>query len=259
MTVVPALGVHGMWMGKWWFDNLREHSRGRGLHLDAFDLPQHGELYTSAFWVRWISLQRSLKALLERIQQYPKPPILIGHSFGCYLIEAVLCLLPEPPPGIVLIAPTRHDVFRHSTLDFARKHRLRFAQMNCTCSMWPSVATVPLARELLFSEDMSDEQLAKFHQRLHGDSYLAAWQLLLKLGPQPCKVPGLPVLVIGGRKDNAVRAADVEHVAKFHGTSVHWCDLPHNLLLVPGWEEVATTIEDWALAIGQKSLPEPVS
>jgi hypothetical protein len=82
---------------------------------------------------------------------------------------------------------------------------------------------------------------------------------LIGLGPKACKVPGLPVLVIGGRKDNAVRAADVEHVAKFHGTSVHWCDLPHDLLLVPGWEEVAITIEDWALAIGQKSLPQPVS
>lgn len=242
-----------MWMGQWWFDRLRNDWRGE-IELSTFDLPLHGERYTGSLksvWIRGIRLGRYVDSLCEHLRQYPRPPVLIGHSLGCLLIEAALARLPVPPPGIVLIAPTRHKVFCHSVCDFAHRHPFRFLWLNLSLSMWPPVATVPLARELLFPLDMPDAEVGKFHEKIHGDSYVAAVQLLLKWGPKPARVPGMPVLVIGGRKDKAVRMADVRRVARFHQTRAKWFDLPHNMLLSPGWEEVADCIKGWVRGVGQ--------
>lgn len=239
-SVIDILPVAGMWGDHRWWENLAQSCKETDIRVHPFDLPQHGRLFTSRWKLRFTSIEDCVAALVAEVRKYPKIPRLAGHSLGCHIIEAALPFLPEPPPAIFLLGPTCHRTFRNSVATFARHHPWRFIWLNLTLSMWAPVSTISLAREMLFPLDMPDEEVRKYHVRMQDESYRIALQLLLGRGPRRVPAPeGVPVYVIGGRKDRAVRQTDVERVAAFHGTSVKWVNLPHNLLLSPGWEEVA--------------------
>jgi hypothetical protein len=105
---------------------------------------------------------------------------------------------------------------------------------------------VALCREMLFRDDLPDAAVAEFHGSMRDESYRVAVELLFGLGPKPAPAAGTPVLVVGGGRDRAVRRADVERVARWHGTeAVLFDESPHDLMLSPGWEKPADHIASW--------------
>jgi len=147
--------------------------------------------------------------LRNEIAPYETTPILVGHSLGCLLIEIVLAEVP--PPAAVLLAPTRHDIFRRSVWEFFKKHPFRFLQLFFTFTMWPPICTPELCREMLFSPALPEADLLEWHGCLQNESYKVATQLLWGCGPKPAPPSGVPTLVVVGDHElelAALAAAD---------------------------------------------------
>jgi pimeloyl-ACP methyl ester carboxylesterase len=240
-----------MFMGEWFFENLLKEPERWSFRLHTFDFPHHGKNYRtmSGLLVRFMSLRRYVEALIAEVERFDRTPVLIGHSIGAYAIQAALGRLRTPPRAVILICPTRQDVFANSTLDFAKRHPFWFVYLLFSFAMTAPIATLALTRELLFPKDMSDEEVRRYRKMMRGDSYWCAVECLFGWGPKPSPVRGIPVLVIGAEQDNAVRKEDVVRIAQFYGAELKWFDLPHNVLLAPGWEEVADYISEWIAAL----------
>jgi pimeloyl-ACP methyl ester carboxylesterase len=238
--------VHGMWHGLWCWDALKGFFPG--FHFDGIELPQHGERYTSKWRLKCQSIGDYVDALVNELEELPEMPVLLGHSLGCLVIEAAVARLSRKPRAIILVAPTRHENFRHSVWDFAvkRRHFFRFLQLILQMNMWPPICTIPLCREMLFPDEMPDAEVARWQGRMKDESYLATTQLILGLGPKPSLANGVSVLVVGGGKDKAVRIDDVTRVAAFHKTeAVIFEDMPHDFMLWDGMQDVANYIVEW--------------
>ena len=244
----PVLFVHGMWHAGWCWELFLAWFRDAGFDPKAMNLRQHERRRGKPHRLKWWSLQDYVDDLKREVAelkaQSGTTPILVGHSLGCLLIEIVMAEVR--PPAVVLLAPTRHDIFRRSVWRFLKKHPFRFLQLLTTFTMWPPICTPELCREMLFSPALPEADLLKWHGCLHNESYWVATQLLWGFGPKPAPSPGIPTLVIVGDRDQAVTVDDAEQVAAYHGTAAEKMPgMPHNLMLDQGAEKVADRIVEW--------------
>lgn len=245
----PVLFVHGMWHADWCWELFLAWFRAAGFDPRAMNLRQHncrqrGKPRRLNGW----SLQDYVNDLKRAIAEFEAlsgtTPILVGHSLGCLLIEIVLA--DVRPPAVILLAPTRHDIFRRSVWRFFQKHPFRFLQLLTTFTMWPPICTWALCREMLFSPGFPEDDLRKWHGCLQNESFRLANQLLWGSGPKPAPSPGIPALVIIGDRDQAVTVEDAEQVAAYHGTVAEkMSGMPHDLMLDQGAKKVSDRIVEW--------------
>lgn len=244
-ATTPILFVHGMWHAAWcWNENFFEFFERRGLAAHALNLRGHGGRPRGPRSLRWTSLSDYVEDLCEAISRFRHKPILVGHSLGCLLVE--VCLERIRPPAAVLLAPTRHDIFRRSTVGFLQRHPLRCVELILRGSMRPVVATPQLGHEMLFSPAHPADQVRLYCSRLQDESFRVATELLFGIGPHPTTSPGTRVLVLGASSDRAVSQEAVESVASSHGTHAEFfAGMGHDMMLEPNWETVANRICDW--------------
>lgn len=240
----PVLFVHGMWHADWCWELFVAVFRDAGFNARAMNLRQHERRRGKPRRLRWWSLQDYVDDLEREIARYNTPPVLIGHSLGCLLIEIVLSRMR--PPAVVLLAPTRHDIFRRSVWRFFKRHPLRFAQLLTTFTIWPPICTPKMCQEMLFSPALPEADVLKWHACLQNESYWLAAQLLWGFGPKPAPPIGIPTLVISGDRDQAVTFEDAQQVAAYHGTdAVKKPGMAHDLMLNEGAHQVAADVLDW--------------
>jgi len=240
----PVLFVHGMWHADWCWELFLAVFLTAGFNPKAMNLTEHarrqGEPRRLQFW----SLEEFVNDLKRAIAQFKTTPILVGHSLGCLLIEIVLAEVR--PPAVVLLAPTRHDIFRRSVWEFFKRHPFRFLQLVSTFTMWPPICTPELCREMLFSRTLPEADLLKWHGHLQNESFRVTNQLLWGCGPRPAPHSGIPTYVLIGGADQAVSVKDAKLVAADHGTDVDEIPgMPHDLMLDLGAADVADRIIVW--------------
>jgi alpha-beta hydrolase superfamily lysophospholipase len=250
----PVLFVHGMWHAAWCWEFFLTWFRDAGFDAKAMNLRQHERRRGKPHRLKWWSLQDYVDDLKREIAELKAlsgtTPILVGHSLGCLLIEIVMAEVR--PPAVVLLAPTRHSIFRGSVWRFFTNHPFRFLQLFFTLTMWPPICTPELCREMLFSPALSEDDLRKWHGCLQNESYRLATQLLWGRGPKPAPPAGIPALVIIGDRDRAVTVEDAQEVAAHHGTTAEEMPgMPHDLMLDQGARKVADRIVEW---IGNEGL-----
>ncbi|MGE3308725.1 MAG: alpha/beta hydrolase [Limisphaerales bacterium] len=244
-TGPPVLFVHGMWHAAWCWELFRNLFDAAGFDSKPMNLRQHAcRQGKKPRRLAWWSLEDYLSDLREAIRQCGETPILVGHSLGCLLIEILLAEFR--PPAVVLLAPTRHDIFRRSVWRFFKNHPFRLIQLVTTGTMWPPICTQELCREMLFSPALPEDDLRKWHECLQNESYLLANQLLWGRGPRPAPASGIPTLVMVGDQDQAVTVEDADQVAAYHGTQAEKLPgIPHDLMLDQGADQVAERIVQW--------------
>lgn len=237
--------VHGMWHAAWCWEPFLAWFRAAGFDPKAMNLRQHERRNGKPHRLKWWPLQAYVDDLKREIAEYETPPILVGHSLGCLPIEIVMAEVR--PPAVVLLAPTRHDIFRRSVCRFLRRHPFRFLHLSTTFTMWPPICTPELCREMLFSPALPEADLRKWHGWLQNESYRVATQLLSGWwGPKPAPPSGIPTLVIVGDRDQAVTVEDAQGVAAYHGTRAETMPgLPHDLMLDLGADKVAERMIAW--------------
>ncbi|MGE3310349.1 MAG: alpha/beta hydrolase [Limisphaerales bacterium] len=241
----PILFVHGMWHAAWcWDEHFFGYFEKRGFSPHAVNLRGHGGRLSGPRSLRWTSLTDYVDDLCDAVAHFENTPILVGHSLGCLLVE--ICLERIRPPAAVLLAPTRHSIFRESTVGFLQRHPFRCVELFLRGSMRPVVATPTLGHEMLFAPSHPVDEVQTYCSRLQDESFRVATELLLGLGPQPTRSPSTRVLVLGGGADRAVSRSAVESVAEAHDCDAEFFEgMGHDMMLDPNWRAVADRIHRW--------------
>ncbi len=234
-----------MWHAAWcWDEYFFEYFERRDFAPHAVNLRGHGGRLSGPRSLRWASLTDYVDDLCDAVALFKNKPILVGHSLGCLLVE--ICLERIRPPAAVLLAPTRHSIFRESTVGFLQRHPWRCVELVLKGSMRPVVATPTLGHEMLFAPSHPAEQVQAYCSRLQDESFRVATELLLGIGPRPTTSPSTRMLVLGGGADRAVSRTAVESVAAAHACKAEFFDgMGHDMMLDPNWESVADRIWRW--------------
>ena len=241
----PLLFVHGAWHAAWcWDEHFLEFFADRGYRALAVSLRGHGASPTAKA-LRDCSFDDYIADIGSVAGRLPTAPVLIGHSMGGYLVQKYL--ETAPTPAAVLMASMPPQGYLRSGLRWLRRHPLQFAKVSVTGRSLPYVSTPELARERFFSAHTPDELVRRYAARLQEESARSGVDGLRNL-PRPDRVRAT-ILVLGALDDGAVTPAEVRATARAYRTEPEFfAGMGHNMMLEPGWKQVAERIDGWLSA-----------
>jgi pimeloyl-ACP methyl ester carboxylesterase len=238
----PILFVHGAWHGAWcWDQGFMQYFAKRGYNTHALSLRGHG---TSEGGWRFATGADYVADVASIAATLPKPPVLIGHSMGGYLVQKYL--ETHDAPAAVLLASVPPSGAGASLLRASLHDPVSSLMANLTFDLYATMNTPAKAQHHLFS---SREIAERYFPRLGHESVRTLLDMVALNLPQPAKVR-TPMLVLGGEKDTVFTQDEVRATAKAYNTEAHFFPMPHDLMLDVGWERVADTILDWLKARG---------
>lgn len=239
----PLLFVHGAWHGAWcWDQHFLDYFAEQGFSAHAVSLRGHGAS-DGRGGLRWTRLAHYVEDVARIAARFSSPPVVIGHSMGGAIAQKYLEKFAAP--GCVLLASVPPSGILAATLRIARRQPIEFAKANLTLSLYPIVATPKLAKKAFFSDDHSHDRVTAFAERLQDESYLGFLDMLMLDLPRPHKV-NAPVLVLGAADDAIFHPREVEATARAYKTEPFiFPRMAHDMMLEPGWQQVADRILTW--------------
>ncbi len=251
MSTKTIFMIHGMWGGKWLWDNYIKFFEREGYKCIATTLRYHDvdpnqephpELGTT-------SLSDYISDLEKEISELDEKPIIMGHSMGGLLAqilgskglaETLVLLTPAAPAGIWVIKPSVMKSFWSVQTKWAFwKKPMRITFNEAVYSM--------LA---LLSPEQQKETYVKFvYESGKATTEIGYWFLdkNRNSGVDETKVT-CPVLVIAGSLDKITPASVVKKVAeKYKSVSTYkeFENHAHWVIGEPKWEEVAGFALKW--------------
>ena len=130
---------------------------------------------------------------------------------------------------------------------WARAPALDVCKLYLTLNPGVLYSTPARARQLLFSANASEEEVASCVRRLGPESFRA----FLDMTFSPPRVEGIrsghtPLLVLGAAEDALVTPDEIENTARaYDASSRMFSRLGHDMMLEAGWEQVATHVVEW--------------
>jgi len=239
----PLLFVHGKWHGAWcWQEHFLPYFSGQG--YDCYALSLRGHAGSSGHErLRWTSIADYVADVAQVAGSLERTPVVLGHSMGGFITQKYL-ERHAAPAAVLLTAVPPFGLWRSTWLIF-RRHPLVFMKALFGLRLYPIVETPSLAREILFSAAMPDEQVAAYHQRL-GDESIRAYLDELGLNLVRTKRIQTKLLIMGAKEDTLITPGMVEATARRYGiTPEVFPDMAHDVMLEPGWERVAERILEW--------------
>jgi pimeloyl-ACP methyl ester carboxylesterase len=244
----PLVLVHGATVPAWEFDFLVPPLLRAGFQTLRFDLYGHGASARLAGEYSFMRFERQVIELIEA-SGFPRPAILLGHSFGAALVAAVAAARPDLATRIVLVAPM---------FDFN------------SSSAWTKLFRVPGIGELAMRFIGMPALVRRRRRRYAGigrphlterfieqvaaggfDRGLLSMIRTAALGDQGARYAALraierEVLVITGALDTIIPAEHIERVrALLPKHAHHSIEGEHNLLLTHP-DEVVGALRRWA-------------
>jgi pimeloyl-ACP methyl ester carboxylesterase len=248
----PLLFVHGAWHGAWcWDEHFLPYFAGDGYRSHALSLRAHGE---SPGLLKECRIADYVADVALVARTLPALPVLIGHSMGGFVVQKYL--EEHPARGALLLASAPPNGVLGATLRIARRHPVRFAKVNLKRSLYPLVSDPEIARAHLFSPAMKEDAVTAHQERLGDESYLAFLDMLLsRCHPKRVSVS---VAVLGAQEDAIFTPKEVWATARAYDTvPTLFPDMAHDMMLEPGWREVADFIRGWLKRL-EELTPVPV-
>ena len=240
----PLLFVHGAYCDAWCWDvHILPWFAGAGYAAYALSLRGHGKS-PGRENLGSLHLADYMEDIRQVVGELPARPVLIGHSMGATLVERLVAeetfpgaalVCPVPPSGLLPVLTRlwwrRPDFFWHAQ----KLHR----------GAIDPVAMSTL-REFYFTSNAPAEILAGAMRHLSPESPQAVMELAWRaLAPRP-QAHDTPICVIAAANDALFTPEDAQAIAARHGSdAIVLDDLPHMLMLEPGWERLAETLRDW--------------
>lgn len=210
--------VHGFWQAAWSWDVwVMPALAGRGYHCLAFSFGGHG----ASPGRRRRSIGAYVNDLAEVTATLDRPPVLVGHSMGGYVVQHYLAR-GHRPRAVVLVSPVPRRGAWGATAKVARRHPFLFARINLTLDVGPLVATPERAREYLVAPGAPQEDLTPHLSGLEGASYRAYLDMLFTR-PSLERLP-LPALVVGGSEDRFFDRREWQDTADVIGADLEILD-----------------------------------
>lgn len=230
-TRPPLLFVHGLFTGAWaWRDWMRE-AADAGWPCYAVSLRGHGDSPGGGP----VTLARDyVQDVLQAITQLPRPPVLIGHSFGALVVQYVLERYPAP--AAVLVCPTGADTGLRTVLRVLARHPVDAARFALGVG-----GRAPL--DMMLSPAADDAAVRRFQERSVPARSPVVLQVAVHARP---RLQRCPLLVLGSTADPMVPESDVRRTARQYGaTLVTHPGMSHGLMMDDGWQAPLATMLDW--------------
>lgn len=216
----------------------------KGYDCHALSLRGHGES-EGRERLDWCTLDDYVSDVVEVVDRFESPPLLIGHSMGGMIVQKTLekrkaagaiFLASLPPFGLAVSA------LHMATVAPGLLWQIQLLQM--LGEEWVSPTSV---YHHLFSEEMSAELLEKYLPRLQKESKVVSMNLLWPQYPRLRRDQFPPALVIGGTKDAFIPAWAVRETAALYGADVEILKgVAHVMMIDEGsWRQVADKMCEW--------------
>ena len=239
-TKTPLLFVHGAWHGAWcWDRGFLDFFADRGWNSYALSLRNHGESLPRGS-LRWTRHSAYLEDIASVAEGFERPPVLIGHSMGGYLVQKYM--ESHEVAAAVLLASVPVSGTFAASLRFARRHPLQFAKLVATMSLWPVVGKPELVREHLIGTTASDDEVEELLVAIQDESFLTYLDMMGLALPRPGRTEA-PVAVFAAAADGLFTVSEARRTAEAYGVEATiLADLPHDVMLHPEWPQAARSI-----------------
>ncbi|WP_172826700.1 alpha/beta hydrolase [Mycobacterium sp. 1423905.2] len=250
MHPTPLLFVHGAWHGAWcWDEYFLDYFAGRGFRVLAPSLRGHGGSPVEKS-LRLCSISEFVADVTMVAQRLPRPPVLVGHSMGGFVVQKYLESHDTPAAVLLASAPPRGQL--GSLLRSVRRHPWRAMKFAITGNPADLCGSPAGTREMFFGSRAPDHLVEMTAARLQPDSMRAIFFDMVAGDLVDTRKVNTPMLVMGGTGDEVYSARDVRRTAEAYQTSpVLIPHAGHDIMLEPGWSTAAVTIESW---LGQHGL-----
>lgn len=238
----PLLFVHGAWHGAWCWEHFQSYFAERGYATYAVNLRGHGNS-EGRDRLHWFRAADFVRDVAETVSRLFKPPILIGHSLGGYIIQKYLERHSAPAAVLLATIPVRGNL--KMFLRLASRNPWQTVKSHLTWNPYALIETQGMVRESFFSADMPDEILCRYFAQLQDESYLLGWDTVLDL-PRPKRVNLPPMLVLGAANDKLYSRDEIEKTARaYHTHAEFFPGMAHDMMLEKDWMKVAERILTW--------------
>ncbi|NYZ12133.1 alpha/beta fold hydrolase [Azospirillum sp. RWY-5-1] len=244
---IPLLFVHGAYCGAAiWDMHVLPWFAARGWEAHAVSLRGHGGS-DGHDCLAWHSLADYVDDVLRTMDGLDRPPVLIGHSMGGMVVQRVL--LRRAAPAAVLMASAPPQGLWQSTLGLAARHPRVLAQMSVLLTLGKEHVDLEEIRPALFSDRMDPAEMERFVPLLQSESRRVLMEMLAWSPFPPLPPPSIPILVLGAEEDLLIPPEQVRMTARaLSTTATLFPGMAHAMMLEPGWEDVAKTIDGWLSA-----------
>jgi pimeloyl-ACP methyl ester carboxylesterase len=241
----PLLFVHGAWHGAWcWDEHFLDFFADKGYRSLAVSLRGHGKS-TAPKPMQFCSMADLVDDVASVAKGLPERPVVIGHSMGGFVVQkylesnaaaAAVLLASVPPSGIAGFLLRR----------FKRHFWLTAGNLAITKSLRSVGGTPALSRETFFSESTPEADVARCTAQLD-EEYLGkhVLDMLWFNRPRPDLVTA-PMLILGAEHDMCFTEREVHATAAaYHAEAEIFPKMGHDMMLEPGWADVAERIHAW--------------
>jgi len=250
---VPILFIHGAYAGAWcWNEYFLDYFAKHGYCSHGLSLRGHGgsEGYEN---LNLFSIFDYVVDVIRTVHQLDRPPILIGHSMGGWIVQKYL--LTAPAAAGILMAPVpRSGLFSVSVKMLAThpflSHKINMMNM-LPKGAWQYFISPEELHRLFFGKEPPSKNEEKYLNLIQEESYKAILDMFHFTLEQPTDVD-VPVLVLGGESDIIIPPDIVEFSASAYGTHAHiFPDMGHAMMLGRNWHQAADHILGW---LGQRKF-----
>jgi pimeloyl-ACP methyl ester carboxylesterase len=239
---VPLLFVHGGWHGAWcWDDHFLDYFADAGYRAVSLSLRGHGTSPTAKPLPK-VSIADYIDDVASVADELGGGPVLIGHSLGGVVIQRYLEQRSAPAAVLIGSIPPR-GVLGTALRVWRRRPAMTLESWNDP-TLLKFLATPALAREYLFSADTPETVVESCRQRAGAESIRAAMTDPIVRRVRTRRVR-TPILVLGAEYDGFVSTRAVRATARAYRTEAEFFSMGHNMMLEPGWADVAERIHGW--------------
>ncbi|ORW93913.1 alpha/beta hydrolase [Mycobacterium sp. IEC1808] len=241
----PLLFVHGAWHGAWcWDEHFLDFFAAKGYRSVAVSLRGHGKS-PAPKRMHFCSMADFVDDVASVADGLPERPVVIGHSMGGFVVQKYL--ESHDAPAAVLLASVPPSGIARFLLRRFRLHPWLTTRHLAIAKSRGSMGRTPeLARESFFSDSTPLADVARYAAELD-EEYVGKHVLgMLWLDlPKPSLV-NTPMLVLGAEDDILFSTREVRATARAYHTEAEFIPgMAHDMMLEPGWADVAERIHAW--------------
>jgi pimeloyl-ACP methyl ester carboxylesterase len=238
----PLLFIHGAYAGAWcWEEHFLPFFAEAGYASYAVSLSGHGGS-RGRERLDHLSITDYVADVVEVIERLPRPPVLIGHSMGGFVVQKYL--ERHPAPGAVLMCSVPPQGLMSAAVGVMFSRPTLFMDLNNLMS--GGKGAVDSLREALFAQPIGLDDLKRFYRASQPESHRAIWDMMMFDLPHPSRIHDVPMLVLGAEHDHLMPASTAEMAARRYGVEAEiFPGMGHGLMLERDWRKVAQRILEW--------------
>lgn len=238
----PLLFVHGAFAGAWcWDEHFLSFFADQGYAAHALSLRGHGKSWGHDN-IDWWSIGDYVEDLASVVAELDRPPVLIGHSMGGFVVQKYLEKAGAPAAVLMASVPPQGLLGASMQLAFSRPDLL--GDLNRL--LGGSQVSAYVLEQALFAQGVAPATLQRYYGYMQRESQRAIWDMTMFNLPQLNRMQRPPLLVLGAQFDTLVPEAQVIATGQVYGQEAEiFPGMGHGLMLEKDWGKVARRILDW--------------